>query len=427
MSYYNYSIYDTPVLLDERRINNLVISMHLGMSNTDSGSQYIKDLVDIITQRGYICKIPSCNIRTLIDIDNDFDFESPHLYIGHIGDQVMPVFLINEFKIVYTVIFENPEIVQSIDAFDDAIKSKLVSILELASDRVLNKDTWGTLAERQENVHDSSVNISLVNFYKHIRSNISKHNLSISNIRSFLFQTTTSLNMELADICKFHNSGTKLVEIGKNLVANIDTININDITNIKQLMSNLELYSTSIDHIINRTTHIKDTLVKLMNTMKVLYVMEKTNVYIDIYGNNEIPILLDVWQYMHTSHTDNLNNLLDMFITEMSKLVVVDKDDGVECANGRIATLLSVFETFDSNININCVASLRVQIIQNSTPVLYKQFLVENNITDNQVISNLLIDKFHVYLLEKTQQEYSSKLPDTYIIKYVDEAMQAFK
>ena len=413
------------VTLSDRRLEN-IRAVLCSVGKNDS----VEHIISAIKDRNYITIIPEVSVKIVIDTDVDFDLTSPGLYIGHIEDEIQPTFIINEYRIVHAALSRNPQIISSIEDFDKEIKSALSIIINRGIERVLQMQPWGSESERKENVHDSGVNISLKRSYNHVKSVVESHQLDIANVRSYLFQKTTSLNMELQGISRFMAIGLELHKIMKSKHAELQTIDlcrrVTLIEEARDMISKVDSYSSSLDLILYRIPQIRDELIKLMNCMKVIHVMDTVNTHMKLYDANEKTILLDVWAYMHTpQHAHNLDNLLEMFVNEMSRLAVLgaEKTDGVECSSGRVSALFSIFETFDSMINIDCVASLRVQVIQNAAPVIYNQFLCERKLEE---LNECSLMEFKEYLLQKIEDEYSSRLPSIYIHKYVDEVMQVF-
>ena len=121
----NVDIFGAPVNLSETKLRILYDVLHtaLTIASRLDLTVNIDQIVSTISSRGYIAVIPQTELRTVIETSFGFHAENPILYIGHVNDEVQPTLMINDFSTVYQSVIENPDIIRSIDMFDEAVKN----------------------------------------------------------------------------------------------------------------------------------------------------------------------------------------------------------------------------------------------------------------------------------------------------------------
>lgn len=278
-----------------------------------------------------------------------------------------------------------PEVSEDSSEYDKCLETTLGMILLHVRDMLKNRDinSWGNVYERYENVHDSSVNISLRNAYAQIKVCNEKNNwpVYIQNIRSYY------------NICEmnYRISLSQIVSMINNIGAFLESDEIID----EYFPEGYEYadYLRDILHVINYCIDSVKIIKQKMETLaKVRHVIEyiyKTRQFITCVGDNEFNVMCEVWRRIHALYAPAHSGekidahdeqdvaqlqkqglILDMFSSELATVYNEDKPDKVECVSGRVAALIGCLETFDENVKIDCVPALKIHMIQNRAPRL---------------------------------------------------------
>lgn len=335
-------------------------------------------------------------------------------------------------------LFESPEI------FDRLTMEHLDIVETFASEIIKHQGThgWGTIAERAENVHDSSVNIC----YKKSYERIKKYNnveydgadlIVMNNIQSYFYEKSNAINFKMMEFARLMKAVEEMntyiddmMEKIKSHDGSIDASGyISRYESVLQESDKLKLlmekHKKELPTIITNITNIQSCLFVLLQ-------IETNNCFMVSMGDYEINILYEVWARIHSSRNkDNLESLLSMFESNLKSLVNANKLDNIECANGRVGALISTLEVYDSDnvVSIVCVPMLKKIIMEQKVPILISAYL--NTIDEETRVNykekgislpNTNLADLKAYLIENIKKEYD-ELAEYHVKIFVDEAM----
>ncbi len=329
--------------------------------------------------------------------------------------------------------------------FENFLTNRINEILQECDIIITNRDinSWGNISERMENVHDSSVNISLRAAYSKIRelNKIDLDNgrggpLYIQNIRSYYFLYNLRLVDMQMNLTKFGLATVELYQ--KFLSSDRDTF----LDCISSIYKDPNLFISDISAVLNNFKKEIDNLTKQLEKInKCLYVINfiaEQNSFVVAINDNELNVLLEVWRRIHSKSNDSqYQQLIDQFNHEMSLLVNMTKEEKVECVNGRIAAMISTLELFDSDniVDIKSVPVLKVMMVQNRAPKIidelvesYKQLGPDNELEVDKYLNNWdncdsLVDYIRQGLITKLTDEFSDKLSKMHFDRFLSEIL----
>lgn len=261
------------------------------------------------------------------------------------------------------------------DNYEGCVKATLTAILIQISDELRNRDinSWGNINERYENVHDSSVNISLRNSYEQIKALNAggRKHIRIQNIRSYYNICEMNYRIALSQIAGIIQS-IKFFLLNDDKIDDVLPDDYNYYDYLKDMLA-------MIDHCISNLETIKQ---KIENLAKIRYVIEyiyNAQQFVTSVADNEFNVLCEIWWRIHSRVTTipdratadaEQAKMLDMFSSEILSVYNSEKPDKVECVSGRVSALIGCLETFDDCVKINCVPALRIHMVQNRAPKL---------------------------------------------------------
>lgn len=302
-----------------------------------------------------------------------------------------------------------------------AIESYLNELLPIANEIISTRGTETSWKPDPENVHDSSVNISLRKIYTQLKQdNINNPPVFYENIKSYFL-------LRLNDIYARINS------IG---ITNQYCSICNDILESKTIDNQAKIdFISAFRNLLKNLPDVKKLIDDVNRLEKILFVLKyihTNNSYAVCINAHEEDVLRQVWMRIHDSRNNaNKEILLDMFESELLTLCNSTKDERIECVNGRIGAIIASLEIYDfANLaQIKSVPAIRMMIVQNSAPKLIDTFLSNY---DKEVVmayvrgqtspfvEQMIVD-LRTYIREQIFAEYKDIITDYHIEKILNE------
>lgn len=355
--------------------------------------------------------------------------DGPAMVLGFVPGTDTPVAQLNiraAFKDLLHI--HGNKLYESVEIFDNLVTSYFDKLYENARDIINHRGTDVMWQSDMENVHDNSVNKSLKNAYaKLVEANTKSDNCyKMANVRSYYFQHVNNINLEINRYQQAIVSADQLTKYAnRGLKSDEQT----------EFMSQSKKIMEVLAYAKHRIGEIMINIRRISSVLMVLHHMETYNEFMVVVNDNEVNVLLEIWKRIHCAgNKDNVNHLLSIFTDQLLDLVNANKSENVECINGRISAMISSLEIYDFEkiVNIKCVPSLRVMIIQNRGPKLINEFLnkydpetvkkYHESIEDDD--TSLLRDKLILYVRENITDEFKNDLETFHIKKFINEIVE---
>lgn len=354
---------------------------------------------NIIIQRG---RVDGDNtMRTIINTHNFTNYFINRYGLNHFIDEYIS------------------QVVALVGEFNRFLDIEAVNIQQ--TDEEGNNNMW---FDKEENVHDSSVNIHFKNSYKKIKSAVENEPpVTAENIKSFYY---LSQRMNIANLYGMDSA----IDLFAKILSDLDTFGPVDTSDIEELELYKNIYTIIIDTLADFkkiTNSNNDNLIKIGKAITVINAIKKNNIFMVLLEDSELTILLNVWRRIHSAvNKESQNILLDLLTSELVNTYNPNNEDFAECANGRVGAILNSLVLYDAEniVTIKSVPILRIEMIQNRAPSAineaieeYKKLSVDNeyecyryqrNLDNYEKLQNYIIDS----VKEKLTAEFKEILPE---------------
>jgi len=248
--------------------------------------------------------------------------------------------------------------------------------------------------------HDSGVNASMGVAYEKIATYNKEHGVRIpfiQNMRSYIFEINSSLNIRLSQIGHLKSSAEKFMQqvLPMPLCIREKNNELDSLARIIERMPEIERdralkdasdwsridkvcesaahlkQAVSIAH--NEIDYIKNHIIRTMKTNRVLYLVSTEEERLIAADAAEKEIFLQSWAYIHHKFSgEEREKILENFMIECEGIT---SDMGeVECINSRIGAILGAIETVDPNISLMSSDVIKRDIIGNKIPMWLKKY-----------------------------------------------------
>jgi hypothetical protein len=354
---------------------------------------------NIIVQRGRVDG--DNNMRTIINTHNFTTYFINRYGYNHVIDEYIS------------------RVVGLVEEFNRFLDIEVENIQQTDENGVNN--IW---LNKEENVHDSSVNIHFKNSYKKIKIAVDNEPpITSENIKSFYY---LSQRMNIANLYSMNS----VIDLFTKILSDLDELGSIDTNDIEELELYKYIYTIIIDTLddfkkISNSNN--DNIIKINKAITVIDAIKKNNIFMVLLEDTELTILLNVWRRIHSVvNKESQSILIDLLTSELVNTYNPSNEDFVECANGRVGAILNSLVLYDSEniVTIKSVPILRIEMIQNRAPSVikeaieeYKKLSVNNeyecyryqrNLDNYEKLQNYIIDN----VKEKLTAEFKEFLPE---------------
>ena len=370
------------------------------------------------------------------------NIEELPVIIGFVPNEDEPVAYFNIVRILHdlrmihgNLIIESPERFNILfKEYFDRLNRNAQTIIE--NREMLIDDEWGTVAAKDENVHDGSVNMMLLTSYTKLlnANNADSRTYDISNIISYIYERSEVFIQELIHIDRMIHTCQEIIQKYNK--------NKDSVDNIDELLENIDIAISRTECLNGKQSIIYEGIRKCSEILMVINQIKTKNEYLQKIKDTEVNVLLNVWKRIHyEGNNDKKEVMLDNFCIQMESLVNKNREGGVECVNGRICALISVLELNDCDdiIDIKSVPAIRINMMQNRAPKiiekLYEEYVDQNAIDrylglDDNNDGDAAVEAFRTYLKVNCRKllwaEFGELLPLHYFNKYMKEIEAEF-
>jgi hypothetical protein len=284
-----------------------------------------------------------------------------------------------------------------------------------------DRDIW---FNKEENVHDSSVNIYFKNSYKKIKSAVENEPVvTYHNIQSFYY---LSQRVNISNIFGINS----VIDLFTTILDDVEKLGEIDITDISEIELYKNIYTIIFDTLIElkKIADINnDNITKYKKVLRVIETIKQNDTNMILLEDTELNILLNVWRRIHSEiNKDSRDILIDLLTSELVSIYNPNNDNYAECANGRIGAIINSLVLYDAEniVTIKSVPILRIEMIQNRAPAIinqaleeYKKISIDNEYEVYRYTRNLdNYDKLQYYIINELTNnltaEFKQVLPE---------------
>ena len=318
---------------------------------------------------------------------------------------------------------------ESTESITENVKIIMIQILNLINSTQAKNGMWQGSAE---NVHDSTVNISLKKSYDKIKNSV------VDCPQIYPANILSCIILQLQLCMANYNSAIEFINKYTETFISFLTIEKEKLS-VDEL---LEHYSTTL-YLQNIITQYQKTFNELQNNIKIIikakYVIEtiiQQNVNMTMFEANQITILTDVWKRIHHPvNKEKLTDLINNFLYEMSLLYNPEKENYIECPNGCVAGIINSLSINDAEsiVSINSLPILKLDMTQNRAPMLLQtaiqKYRDENGDEEyekyNRGEDNKLSEYIKEFISSGLAYEFGELIPKHIYEKLLDEIINA--